>query len=165
MASHRKQQMGSIRKNCIRWGMRAFLFANALMARRPFVGRLIPLFMTGLAARTVRRKDSATCADPQTLGLAWQGAFVSRKHVPIVAVDSLSAYGQILTPCPLRGTGDLQACWRMMAFDREVARRAGGHFFVLASQTESGRTFCEVAISTRSDSHVDVTVMSALRRI
>ncbi len=39
-------------------------------------------------------------------------------------------------------TGDVHACWRMMEFDREVARRAGGQFVVvLESQATPGVAF------------------------
>lgn len=57
-----------------------------------------------------------------------------------------TVHARILTPCPLRGTGDVHACHRMMAFDRAVLRRAGGQFVVLRSQAEPGVTRCQVAL-------------------
>ena len=73
-------------------------------------------------------------------------AWLSRKQIPITAVTSDTVFAEIHTPCPLRGTGDVHACYRMMAFDREVLRKANGQFIVLQSQAETGNTFCKVAM-------------------
>jgi len=63
-----------------------------------------------------------------------------------VLVDATTAYGEIHTPCPLRGTGDLEACHRMMSYDRAFVGRAGGRFVVLSSQAEPGVRVCRVAM-------------------
>ncbi len=91
--------------------------------------------------RKVRRGD-----DPTSLGATWQRAFPAKKQVPIVRIDETTAYGEIHTECPLRGSGDLEACHRMMAYDRGFMRRAGARFVVLRSQAEPGVTVCQIAI-------------------
>jgi hypothetical protein len=77
---------------------------------------------------------------------AWQRAFPSGRPVPIVGEDATTAYAEIRSRCPLRGSGDVAACWRMMEYDRAFAARAGARFVVLASQATPGVTACRVAI-------------------
>ena len=76
--------------------------------------------------------------------------------VPIREVDEATrtVRAEIRSPCPLRGSGDVEACHRMMEYDRRLLERIGGQLVVLASQAEPGRTFCEVAIRP-ADAPVD----------
>ena len=66
--------------------------------------------------------------------------------MPITAVTADTVYAEIHTPCPLRGSGDLHACHRMMEYDRRVLEHAGGQFVVLDSQASPGRSHCRVAM-------------------
>jgi hypothetical protein len=104
----------------------------------------------------VRGKRIVPAADLHALGAAWQRGFPSAKQVPIRAVDAATVRAEIHTPCPLRGSGDTRACWRMMEYDREVARAAGGDFVVLRSQAEPGVTVCEVALRPRGSDLSDL---------
>lgn len=148
--------MSQVAKSFIRWQVRMVLVIGSALARRPVLGRLTPMCMRILARmRTKRPHGPHPAPDPRLLGETWQNAFPGKRHVPIISVDAETAYARITTRCPLRGSGDLRACWRMMAFDREVAKRAGGHFYVLRSQAEPGVVQCEVAISRRHGIHQD----------
>jgi hypothetical protein len=133
-----------LRRWWIRTAMQAMLRASAFVARRSETLSLA--WMRSLARSTIRRKRIAPAADLPALGAAWQRGFPSAKQVPIVSVDQHTVLAEIHTPCPLRGTGDTRACWRMMEYDREVARAAGGEFVVLRSQAEPGVTVCQVAL-------------------
>ncbi|MEM9461892.1 MAG: hypothetical protein AAGF11_47475 [Myxococcota bacterium] len=94
-----------------------------------------------LAVRGGRRKN-----DVRAVGNEWQRMFPSGKMVPIVGIDDTTVRAEIHTKCPLRGTGDTAACYRMMEYDRRLLERIGGQLVVLRSQAEPGRTHCEVAI-------------------
>ncbi len=140
--------MNHLKKFAIRNGVALVLRVTAMLARNRYAGRSVPALMRGMARlKTGRRKPSGPATTVRNLGASWQKGFPSAKQVPIVNVTDQTAFGEIHTPCPLRGSGDTQACWRMMAYDREVVRQAGGHFYVLHSQAEPGRTVCEVAVS------------------
>lgn len=134
-----------------RWWLRnatgAVLRVTAFVARRHEAASL--RLMRALARGTVRRKRIGPAKDLAALGLAWQRGFPSARQVPITAIDERTVHAEIRTPCPLRGTGDVTACWRMMAYDREVARAAGGEFVVLRSQAQPGVTVCQVALRQR----------------
>jgi hypothetical protein len=102
--------------------------------------------MGTLAARL---RGVAPTKDAAELGRWWQLAFAAKKEVPITSVDAEAAFGEIHTPCPLRGSGDLEACHRMMAYDRAYMARAGADFVVVRSQAEPGVTVCQIAIRSR----------------
>jgi hypothetical protein len=141
-----------MRKAVIRWTMAALLKALAFPARRPALVPLCNALTHALAALTVNAKRITPADSVAALGPAWQRSFPSKKQVPIESVSDTTVIAQIHTPCPLRGTGDVQAYHRMMAFDREVLRRVGGQFVVLQSQAEPGVTVCRVAMRLQDQS-------------
>ena len=99
-----------------------------------------------MLANFLRKKIYQTTRQISDLGTAWQQGFPSPKQVPIEAITPDTVYARIETPCPLRGSGDTRACWRMMEYDRVVAAAAGGQFIVLQSQAEPSVTCCRVAL-------------------
>ena len=136
----------SLKNRLIRNGMQALLELSAWLARSPSRAGASRTLMRGLADMTVRSKRIRKAETLEQLGDAWQRGFPSRKQVPITAIAEGTVYAEIHTPCPLRGSGDLQACHRMMEYDRRVLEHAGGQFFVLDSQATPGRSHCRVAL-------------------
>ena len=136
----------SLQSKLTRGSVQLTLRALAFLARRPALAPLSNAVTRSMAAVTMRSKGIGRANELEALGPLWQRAFPSDKQVPIERVSADTVYARILTPCPLRGTGDVHACHRMMAFDREVLRRAGGQFVVLQSQAEPGVTSCRVAL-------------------
>jgi hypothetical protein len=140
------RQGGGLRKALIRSTTRALLGVSAWLAREPARQAWSERWSRRLARAAIRRGGITTTTDAAALGAAWQRAFLSPRQVPLVRIDADTAYAEIRTPCPLRGSGDTHACHRMMAFDRHVAAAAGGRFVVLRSQAEPGVQVCEVAL-------------------
>jgi hypothetical protein len=136
--------------------VQATLRLLAFFARRPSLSRITQFLTQSMAHAAVRSKHIGRASSPEELGPLWQRAFPSTKQVPIEKVDGRTVFAQIHTPCPLRGTGDVHACYRMMEFDREVLNRAGGQFVVLESQAQPGRTFCRVAMRLKGESIEDL---------
>jgi hypothetical protein len=137
---------GGIGKGLIRSTTRALLHVSAWLARDPARQAWSARWSRALATAAVRRARIDPAADAAALAAAWQRAFFSPRQVPVLRVGTDTAYAEIRTPCPLRGSGDTHACHRMMAFDRQVAAAAGGRFVVLRSQAEPGVQVCEVAL-------------------
>ncbi len=135
-----------LRSGLIRASVAASLAVAAFFARRPRFDRVTGALMRAMARLAIRGKGIRAARDDADLGAQWQRAFPSAKQVPITRIEDGTVHAEIRTPCPLRGTGDVHACYRMMEFDRAVARHAGGQFVVLRSQAEPGRTWCEVAL-------------------
>lgn len=138
--------MPPLAKFAIRKSVAALLAVSAGLARRPALHRLSVAWSQALAAAVIRRKGIHRVDTAADLGKAWQRGFPSAKQVPIERIEHDTVYARIETPCPLRGSGDTQACWRMMEYDRAVARAAGGQFVVLSSQAEPGVVVCRVAL-------------------
>ncbi|MGE3668390.1 MAG: hypothetical protein AB7K71_01985 [Polyangiaceae bacterium] len=88
-------------------------------------------------------------SEPRALAEEWQRLMPSRRMVPITRVDADTAYGEIRVECPLRGSGDVDACYRLMEYDRSLMRAHGAEFVVLRSQAEPGVSVCEIAIRPR----------------
>lgn len=133
----------ALRRSAIRGSVAVVLGLAARLAR---AGRTGALESAGRAVARWRGIEPAR--DARAIAEAWQRAFPSPKEIPIVEVDEATstAYAEIRTPCPLRGSGELETCHRMMAYDRAFAERAGGRFVVLRSQAEPGVTVCQVAL-------------------
>ena len=64
----------------------------------------------------------------------------------ITHIEDDTAYAEIHLHCPLRGTGDGEACHKLMNYDRSLMRSVGGSLEVLNSQATSGKSFCQLAI-------------------
>ncbi len=96
------------------------LAVSAWMARQERLSAVTEAFMNALARATIRSKRIREVDTLEALGAQWQRGFPSAKQVPITAVTADTVFAEIHTPCPLRGTGDVGACYRMIQFDREV---------------------------------------------
>ena len=130
----------------IRDSMQLLLRLSAWLARSEARAGASRRLMRAMADATVRSRRIRPAASLEQLGSAWQRGFPSAKQVPITAVTADTVYAEIHTPCPLRGSGDLHACHRMMEYDRRVLEHAGGQFVVLDSQASPGRSHCRVAM-------------------
>jgi hypothetical protein len=144
---------------------RAFLIGlslNAWLTRRSFF-RFIearvttPIFV--LLTRMIRGKAPEPFVQTtEALGKEWERLLGNQKYAKILRVDeeTKTAFGEITGYCPLRGTGDVKACHRLMAYDRGLMEPLGARFVVLASQSEIGRTSCQIAIRPSNLEHSDL---------
>ncbi len=138
--------MNALRRHATRATVQATLGVLAFFARRPALAAVSDALSLTLARATIRGRRIKPAIDLAGLGQQWQRAFPSSRQVPIEHIDAHTVYAQIHTPCPLRGSGDVHACHRMMAFDRHVVAHAGGQFVVLESQASPGVRRCRVAL-------------------
>ncbi len=135
-----------MQKWLIKSSVQLVLGTLAAVARRPLLRPLSDGLTHALAAVAIRSKRIGRAASLAELGTLWQRSFPSAKQVPVTSVTEDTVYAEIHTPCPLRGTGDVQACFRMMEFDRAIVGHAGGQFVVLQSQATPGVSHCRVAM-------------------
>lgn len=128
------------------------LILNAWLTRRRGLQRLESKLLTPLfvrLTRVLRRQPMHPhMLDSEALGRTWERLIGNAEYARLTSVDRASgtAYGEITGWCPLRGSGDVSACHRLMAYDRGLMAPLGAEFIVLASQAEPGRTTCKVAI-------------------
>jgi hypothetical protein len=122
------------------------LRASAWTARKPALGPPTARLLGLVGGAWARLRGVAPTASPAEMGARWQQTFPSPHQVPVTRVDDTTAYAEIHVQCPLRGTGDVAACHKLMAYDRAIAAQAGAAFVVLRSQAEPGVTTCQVAL-------------------
>jgi hypothetical protein len=143
----------------------AFLLGLRLNARvtrstrlRAVEGRALTPFFVWLTRVIRGRPPAGPPRTPDDLGREWERLLGDRRYARVVRVDAETStvHGEITGRCPLRGTGDVAACHRLMAYDRGLMDPLGGRFIVLASQAEPGRVACSVAIRPASLPHADL---------
>lgn len=83
--------------------------------------------------------------------------FGLNRYWKIAAIDNDTAYAEIHFPCSLEGSGDVQACHRLMEYDRALLAKIGGQLVVVESRADP-RVIgcCKVAIRTRGDTRTDL---------
>ena len=79
-----------------------------------------------------------------------------RDFFKIDKIEADTAFVEIHLHCPLRGTGDVQACYQLMNYDRALIDKVGGNLVVLESQSNSGRSYCKLAIRKKGLSADDL---------
>ncbi len=126
------------------------------------VDRLEPLALRWARAlawvvhKTLGRRTPTSVGD---LAQEWNRLMPEpRSTFPVVAVDGDTAFVEIRIRCPLRGTGDAEACWRSMEFDRALMRASGGALVVMQSQAVTGQPFCKLAIRRTGADFSDLPV-------
>ena len=102
--------------------------------------------MRFLARAAMRRSGTAPAEDLDALYAGWRDAAPALAEYRLTRIESETLYAEIHTECALRGSGDVQACHRMMEYDREVMKVLGGNLVILESQATPGRTSCCVAV-------------------
>ncbi len=86
----------------------------------------------------------------------WQRMFPSKKMVPITKVEDATVFAEIRSPCPFRGSKNVDGCYRMMEYDRKLMEAIGAEFIVLQSQAEENTEYCRVAITRESKNRKDL---------
>jgi len=123
------------------------------------ITRSLMRFFGGVTLKMRKAQAQSTVED---VGNEWQRMFPSRKDVPITGVENDTVYAEIHMPCPHRGTGNVEGCYRMMEYDRKMLERIGGQLVVLRSQAEPGVEVCQLAIR-KVDVPVDDLVPAHVR--
>lgn len=135
-----------LRNRFIKTTMAGVLGVLASLAKDPNKATITDWVLKRLALSTLRLKGVRSANNLETLGRGWQQAFPATKEVPIRLITDDTVYAEIHTHCPLKGSGDMEACHRMMAYDRHFVSQLGGEFRVLQSQVDPAVQVCQVAM-------------------
>ncbi|BBO75621.1 hypothetical protein DSCW_30380 [Desulfosarcina widdelii] len=92
----------------------------------------------------IRRAE--TKQDITDAGREWKRMFPASGMQEIISSDADTVYAETHVRCPPRDSGDVQACYKVMAFDRCLLEKIRGQFVVLESQAAHGCKVCRVAI-------------------
>lgn len=129
----------------------ATLKVLSFFARRKafdFVTQLLTSFSAKLNLTLNKPKVSVSA---ETLAKTWQDLMPpdGKENYKIKKVTKDTAYTEIHLHCPLRGTGNTEACYKLMNYDRKLMDKVGGNLIVLESQSSSGKNFCSLAIRAK----------------
>lgn len=125
--------------------MYLFSFASVI-AKAPKLAPLSRLLLRFLAWQSLLLKRGKRQTSLKAVALEWQRMFPSKDINRIISLEQKTAYAEVHITCPLKGSGNVLACYRLMEYDRAMLRRIGGQLVVLRSQAEPGIEVCQVAL-------------------
>lgn len=115
--------------------------------------------LTGLLARlNVLLNRPKKFQELANLGQAWLEMMPpdGQKFFKVYPPKGETVEAEIHLHCPLRGTGDAHACYKLMNYDRQLMDAVGGQLVVLESQSNSGNPYCKLAIRRKGESIEDL---------
>ena len=119
---------------------------SARLARSDRKGTVILPVMRALAWLNGSVRQLGKQANVEAVAEEWQRMFPgSTKYFPITEKRDDTVIAEIRVKCPLRDSGDVHACHRMMEYDKAMVKKMGGQFIVLESQSNNGKGVCKVA--------------------
>ena len=148
--------MDKFKKAFIKNLVKVILKVQAFLFRHKALNILGYILNHLMAWTTIIAKNLTKAETVGELGFKWQKGSPSMKQVPITGIDATTIHAEIHTECPLRGTGDVEACYKMMSFDRRIVKAAGGQFVVLQSQAQEGVHKCKVAMRFKGEDMSDL---------
>lgn len=122
-------------------------FLAFISQRKIFNG--LTYWLTSQSARlNILLNKPKVAEEVNELAQTWQDLMPpnGKKYFPIKEIDGETAYTEIHLRCPLRGTGNVEACYKLMNYDRKLMEKTGGQLIVLESQSNSGKNYCRLAI-------------------
>jgi len=129
----------------------------SVFAKRSALTPISDFILWLLAKLTIRIKGAEHRESVEEIGKEWQKMFPSRAFVPIKEVSGDTVYAEILGACPVAGTGDVHACYRLMEYDRQLLKHIGGEFVVLESKADPSIHVCRVAMRVKGANVNDLT--------
>ncbi len=120
----------------------------AFLAKRKRFDRLTQRATTQSAQLNILLNKPKPAGDVAALAKTWMELMPpdGQENFQIEEVTADTVYTQIHLHCPLRGSGDAQACHKLMNYDRKLMEQVGGQLIVLESQSNSGKPYCRLAI-------------------
>ena len=120
----------------------------SFFARKKPFGRLTQWLTTSSARLNLLLNKPSPNHEVSGLAETWQQLMPrdGQELFKVTDMDERTAYVEIHLHCPLRGTGDVQACYKLMNYDRQLMKKVGGELIVLESQSNSGSNYCKLAI-------------------
>lgn len=105
-----------------------------------------------LIKNRARRKETV-----RGIAEEWCRMFGLPQYWIIKKIENDTAYCEIRFDCSLEKTGDVQACYRLMEYDRAMLKRIGGKCTILESRADPDvRDRCLLAIRKFEDPREDL---------
>ena len=120
----------------------------ALMSKSKLLYPLIHRLTSSIAKLNIFLNKPEKADTTEALATTWKSLMPpdGQEYFKVRQIDDRTAITEIHLHCPLRGTGDVHACHKLMNYDRKLMEKVGGQLVVLESQSNSGKSFCRLAI-------------------
>ncbi|MCB1147576.1 MAG: hypothetical protein KDK38_12320, partial [Leptospiraceae bacterium] len=132
------------------------LWSTGPLSQLPALQDFVKGYMRSLANSVIWAKGKSIVETSDQMAKEWQRLMPDAEHFPVTDSDERTGYAEIHLHCPLRGTGNAAACWRLMEFDRAIVESFGAQLIVVESQSTSGKDFCRVAIRKQGEDVSDL---------
>ena len=133
------------------WVFKIVLRIFAFLAKRKFFDSLTFSLTTIYANFNLLLNKQKETKSTEELGKMW--VKLMPKDTPgifrFISSDENAAHMQIHLKCPLRGTGNLEACEKLMNYDRQLMSKLGGKLIVKESQSNSVKLYCTIEIERK----------------
>lgn len=110
-----------------------------------------------LARYTWLKNKGRPSATVENIAEEWRRMFGLNRFWKIETIENDTAFCEIHFECSLERTGDVQACHRLMEYDRALLDKIGGQLVGLESRADPNvKGCCKVAIRRRDDKRDDL---------
>ena len=110
-----------------------------------------------LAQYTWRKNNGKPKNAVADIAEEWRRMFGLNQYWKIKQIAGDTVYAEIHFECALEKTGDVNACYRLMEYDRALLKKIGGQLVVLESRADPAvRGGCKVAIRKLDDQRKDL---------
>jgi len=133
---------------------KALLYIYSFFAKRRFFNHTTR-FLTTLAAKfsiIICHQD-----DIESLNLVkkWKALMPYSDEFIIIDNKAEKGVAEIRINCPLKNTGNIDACHRLMNYDRKLMEKFGGELTVLNSQVYPKNNYCTIQITKKAPRKLD----------
>ncbi|OJJ21503.1 hypothetical protein BKI52_13240 [marine bacterium AO1-C] len=133
----------------------------AFFAKRKIFTRFTQFLTTKSAKLNIKLNNPQPATDAKALAKVWQQMMPpdaqDKFTIGKIDQDTDTARVKIGIKCPLRGTGNVEACYKLMNYDRTLMKAVGGELIVEKSQSNSGEGHCILAIRKLGADTSDIT--------
>ncbi len=131
----------------------------AFLAQRPRLQKTTAWFTSRFAQLNLYLNKPAQTKELHSLANQWKALMPpdGQENFKVKEVTEDTAFTEIHLKCPLRGSGNVEACYELMNYDRKLMDAVGGTLIVLESQSNSGKDYCSLAIRPKGASIEDLT--------
>lgn len=125
-----------------------FLKVYAWFAHRNYLNFITRWLTTTMANFNISLNHPKKSNNLKELAYTWKKLMpADAQHLfKVKSINENTAITEIHIHCPLRGTGNTKACYKLMNYDRQLLKKIGGQLVVLESQSSAEQTFCKLAI-------------------
>ncbi len=131
-----------------KWVFDSNLKLLGFIAQNSFLKSLTKPLTNFFAYLNLRLNKPKHSLNAKELAESWKNLMPvdGQEYFKIDRISEETAYVEIHIKCPLRDSGNVNAFFHLMNYDRKLMEGVGGELVVLSSQSNNKKGFCQLAI-------------------